>query len=133
MPEASVDGTKSEAPPDKPAGHSGRKPADHPMPTANPPPPPRQEERLPVWGEVESGHPDGATNPPRPVLVVLEDRSRCWKEWHGGMQPPTEEIMQIGGRIISDPTDANGTEIQCDMRRVQNMMDRKAAVDAGEK
>ena len=81
---------------------------------------------------MESGHPEGATNPPRPVLVVLEDQSRCWKEWKGGMMPPTEEIMQIGGKVITDPSQTNGTEIQCDRRRVQNIMDRKAAVEAGD-
>lgn len=113
---------------------SGRTPGDHPLPTANPPPPPQDPpKRLPVWDEVESGHPEGATNPPRPVLVVLEDQSRCWKEWQGGMVRPDEEVMKIGGKIIADPAQTTGTEIECPIRRVQSMMDRKAAAEAGQK
>ena len=113
-----------------------------PMPTGNPPPPevaaptstegsdatgdaqkqPSQEASdgseaqeapsLPTWAEVGSGHPERATNPPRPVLAVTED-GRCFKEWHAGMLPPDPEVLAIGGRVIRGPDDTKGTEVQC--------------------
>ena len=128
VPEQESDGAPQKSSTSGAGPHSGRTPADHERPTANPPPP--VEAKLPVWDEVESGHPEGATNPPRPVLVVLEDRSRCWKEWMGGMVPPSEEIRAIGGKVITDPSQTTGTEIRCDLRRVQNIMDRRAAKEA---
>jgi len=128
VPEQTSDGAAEKAGPSENGPHSGRTPADHAIPTANPPPP--VEPELPVWDEVASGHPEGATNPPRPVLVVLEDRSRCWKEWLGGMVPPPKEVRDIGGRVITDPSQTTGTEIRCDLRRVQNIMDRRAAMEA---
>ena len=123
-------------------GPSGRTPGDRPVVTANPPPPPpptnpppaqpEADQRLPVWDEVESAHPEGATNPPRPVLELLADGSRCWKAWEGGMRPPDEQVVQIGGRILADPAQTSATEIECPRRRVQSVLDRKAALDAGE-
>jgi hypothetical protein len=70
---------------------------------------------LPTWDQVESGHPQGATNPPRPVLVVNSDASRCWKEWVGGMRPDPNfrRIAASGGRVLADGEAPNGTEIVC--------------------
>lgn len=97
-----------------------------PVPTGNPPvpdiaPPPAPpadgqagstDATLPTWESVASGHPEGATNPPRPVLAVTED-GRCFKEWVGGMLPPDPEVRAIGGRVISGPEDTQGTETRC--------------------
>jgi len=137
---AGADGSAAgkEAPPDPnaqpgPAGekgpHSGREAGDKlPVPTANPPPPDRSEDGpLPTWDQVESGHPEGATNPPRPVLVVMEAGPRCWKEWVGGMLPPTEEVLQLGGRVITDAAETKGTEIACPRRQAQSILDKAAA------
>ncbi len=124
----------SDTPADAPAdatvgGPSGRTPADHSGRTMNPPPPPQDPPSLPPWEAVESGHPEGATNPPRPVLVILEDGTRCWKEWQGGMMPPDEELLALGGRVITDPSQTTATEIQCPRRRVQSILDKKHARD----
>ena len=121
--------------------HSGRSVQTLP---SNPPPPPPSDPapaqtaeadptRLPLWDEVESGHPEGATNPPRPVLEILADGSRCWKAWEGGMRRPDPELTAIGGRILADASQTTGTEIACPRRRAQSVLDRKAAMDAGEK
>lgn len=67
---------------------------------------------LPEWDAVESGHPEGATNPPMPVLAVTTD-GRCFKEWRGGMLPPDPEVLATGGRVIASPSDTEGTEVQC--------------------
>jgi hypothetical protein len=105
-------------------------------PTQNPAPAQTEEadpKRLPVWDEVESGHPKGATNPPRPVLEILADGARCWKAWEGGMRRPDPELMAIGGRILDDASQTQGTEIECPRRRVQSVLDRKMALDEGPK
>ena len=70
---------------------------------------------LPTWDEVVSGHPQGATNPPRPVLVVNSDATRCWKEWVGGMRPDPDfrRIAASGGRVLAAGEAPNGTEVQC--------------------
>ncbi|HCH63555.1 MAG TPA: hypothetical protein DFR83_12175 [Deltaproteobacteria bacterium] len=119
---------------------SGRAPGERDVPTGNPPPPagppPSAPEdptkRLPVWDEVESGHPKGATNPPRPVLELLADGSRCWKAWEGGMRPPDQQVVQIGGRILADASQTTATEIECPRRRVQSVLDRKARMEEGD-
>ena len=67
------------------------------------------------------------------MLELLADGSRCWKAWEGGMRPPDEQVVQIGGRILADPAQTTATEIECPRRRVQSVLDRKAALDAGEK
>lgn len=65
---------------------------------------------LPTWDSVGSGHPEGATNPPRPVLVVDPD-GRCFKDWTSGMMAPTPETED---RVQSCPDDAAcGTQVQC--------------------
>ncbi len=85
--------------------------ADIPPPT-NPPPPiePQPEpQHLPTWDDVPSGHPEGATNPPIPVLVVTPD-GECYKRW----QSPF-----MGRQGVSfDPhvEDCKGTDIGCGTR-----------------
>ena len=102
---------------------SGREAGE--VPPGNPPAP--SPSPLPTWAEVESGHPEGATNPPRPVLVVMEDGPRCWKEWVGGMIRPSDDVLQLGGRLITDPAQTEGTEIACPRRQAQSILDKAAA------
>jgi hypothetical protein len=104
----------------------------------NPPPPdlpggdgPAPASTLPTWESVESGHPEGATNPPRPVLAVTQD-GRCFKEWVGGMMPPDPNVMSDGGRVISGPGDTSGTEVQCPPT-AKKVLEAHAARQAGGK
>ena len=119
---------------------SGRVPVEAERIESNPPRPSFLEpsapteaptaQRLPLWDEVESGHPEGATNPPRPVLELLADGSRCWKAWEGGMRPPDAEVRAVGGRILTSASETSSVEIECPRRRVQAVLDRKAELDA---
>jgi hypothetical protein len=78
------------------------------------PPPPEPEPSLPTWDEVASGHPEGATNPPRPVLVVSQNPEACFKRWEGSMRPPSREVMVIDGEVVATPADAaNATQVVC--------------------
>lgn len=82
-------------------------PADQP-PTANPPAP------LPLWDDVASSHPKGATNPPSPVLIVARDDNSCHKGWMGGMIPPPPPVAQAGGKVVATRAEVGtATEIQC--------------------
>ena len=72
----------------------------------------RDATTLPTWESVASGHPEGATNPPMPVLAVTED-GRCFKEWRPGMLPPDPTVMAVGGRVITGPEQTAGTETRC--------------------
>jgi hypothetical protein len=90
----------------------GNPPAPDPqpvVPTANPPAP------LPTWDEVPSGHPEGATNPPYPVLVVTPDKAHCYKQWASPMQPKgamtTDRVDACAP--AADGSQPCGTEIQC--------------------
>lgn len=71
-------------------------------PTHNPPAP-----TLPRWEDVPSGHPEGATNPPSPSLI-MDAQGRCYKLWEGGM-------MRTDGDRVITTCDAGqcGTEISC--------------------
>lgn len=111
----------SNPPPPPPTGNP-----PPPPPTGNPPPP-EPEPALPAWEDVASGHPEGATNPPIPVLAVLEDGSRCWKEWHPAMRAPDPAVLKAGGRVLADAADAKGTEITCPRRRAQAVLDQHKA------
>ncbi len=83
-------------------------PTDPSLPTANPPAP------LPTWDEVTSSHPEGATNPPSPVLVVLREPKACFKAWMGGMMPLPADIARAGGQVVATPADVGlAKEIQC--------------------
>ena len=90
-------------------------------PTRNPPAP-----GLPTWDEVESGHPEGATNPPSPVLEVTADGSRCFKAWHPGMMPWEPEMVELGGRVLTSASDAKGTEIICPEDRKAEILQKHA-------
>ena len=95
--------------------------------TVNPPPPPPElpdgpelptdadgdvpaDGELPTWDEVESGHPEGATNPPIPELVVTPD-GQCFKQWRGAMIPP--EPGEVWGDRVEDCESDCGVPIQC--------------------
>lgn len=74
----------------------------------NPPPP------LPEWDAVGSGHPEGATNPPSPVLIVARESGLCYKAWMGGMIPWPPAIAQAGGKVVATDLDVgNATRIHC--------------------
>ena len=75
----------------------------------NPPPP----DLLPTWESVRSGHPDGATNPPSPVLIVARSSGDCFKDWRGGMMRLPEEVRRAGGIVVATTTEATGTQVQC--------------------
>ena len=87
------------------------------MIATNPPPPELEGEgptsALPTWDAVESGHPEGATNPPMPVLIVQADGERCWKDWSDPRRMD-REVMTKGGKVVDDASGAEGaTEITC--------------------
>jgi hypothetical protein len=84
-----------------------------PTHTMNPPPPEPSPSALPTWDQVESTHPKGATNPPRPVLNAVEDGSACSKTWESPMIPPEPIVRQIGGRVVPVGAELKGTLIQC--------------------
>lgn len=85
-----------------------------PPPTESPVPPTPAPAALPTWDSVGSGHPDGATNPPSPVLFVSKAPLSCFKVWMGGMIPFPPDISQAGGRVVATPADVDGgTEVQC--------------------
>ena len=82
-------------------------------PMRNPPPPPP----LPKWEEVPSTHPEGATNPRGPVLLMTKDGA-CYKAWVSPMIdakyhvdrvtecPNPDEVVGDCGTPIECPPDA---------------------------
>lgn len=91
-----------------------------------------EQAALPEWDAVASGHPEGATNPPMPVLYVSEDGSRCWKGW-SDPRAMDREVMLNGGKVISDPADADGaTEVACPDKASAVLEKVKGAEDAGQ-
>lgn len=84
----------------------------------NPPAP------LPTWDEVKSSHPEGATNPPSPVLLVSPDGLSCYKQWVGGMVPVTPET---GDRVGTCAPEGCGTPIECPQPRAQELLDAAKA------
>lgn len=112
-------------PPEQPTSNPPAPPPDPPEErTTNPPGPPSDEKpkpepqgdgaaELPTWEAVESGHPEGATNPPVPVLLVQADGERCWKSWSDPRRVD-REVHAKGGRVLEGEAQAEGaTEIQC--------------------
>ncbi len=91
-------------------------------PTVNPPDP---DAELPTWDEVKSGHPEGATNPPMPELIVTPDGD-CYKHFRPGMIAPQPGEV-VGDRIqeCGEGVDC-GTPVQCPEER------KKAVLDAAE-
>ncbi len=84
-------------------------PEETPPPT-NPPP------ALPTWDDVKSTHPEGATNPPHPILIVSPEGARCFKQYVGGMiQGPPDHVQACGA-------DECGTEIQCPQPRAADLL-----------
>lgn len=74
----------------------------------NPPPP------LPTWDEVISPHPEGATNPPSPVLIVRREDRSCHKGWWGGMVPPPPAVLQARGRVAETAAEVGfATRVVC--------------------
>lgn len=97
----------------------GNPPPPHRLPTANPPPPPRPT--LPTWDEVASPHPEGATNPPAPFLVVTPERD-CFKVWVSPFLAGQPD--KWGDRVRTDcATEDCGTPISCPEDRVQALLD----------
>lgn len=88
----------------------GNPPLQTPVTTGNPPIEPSVSS-LPTWDSVASGHPEGATNPPMPVLAVTPD-GRCFKEWRDPRMM-TPELRADGGRILTSAAETTGTEVQC--------------------
>lgn len=66
---------------------------------------------LPTWDEVSSGHPEGATNPPAPVLAVSAD-GRCFKEFRD-LRLISAQIRADGGRILGPDEPSTGVQVQC--------------------
>ena len=103
-------GTEPLPPPDNPPAQPGElDAAPPPPPMVNPPPP----DLLPTWDSVRSSHPEGATNPPSPLLIVTEDGTTCYKDWRSGMQPPDPQEDRYGGWVIAAPDPNMGTQVIC--------------------
>lgn len=115
-----------------------------PGPTHNPPPlppepvtttnPPVPEvpvpvaTALPTWDEVQSGHPEGATNPPMPVLEVNEAGDACAKAWFDPRAVPPE-ARQKGGVVLAAGEAPTGTPVQCPADQVAEVLARHAEVE----
>ena len=96
--------------------------------TTNPPPVPTSQpdegeassetttttSSLPSWDDVTSGHPEGATNPPHPVLALRPeaDGYTCHKAWIPGMLPPSSTAFPDGDGVY-DCGEACGTQVVC--------------------
>jgi hypothetical protein len=104
-------------------------PPPDPVPTTNPPPTPPA---LPAWEDVASGHPEGATNPPMPVLEVTEDGQRCFKAWQSPMVPDPD-LRALNGRVLATADAAKGVEIQCPPEERDRLLAAWKAQQAGEK
>lgn len=113
-------------------------PIDPPAPpTTNPPAPDGAEPAptaggLPRWDDVASGHPEGATNPPYPILVVTADTHACYKVWRGGMIPPPEDVRLAHGRVVATAADIaeRGTAVQCPTGEPDALLAAYAALPA---
>ena len=114
--------------PPQPEPETNGKPLPEPVPpTYNPPPP-----TLPRWDDVPSGHPEGATNPPRPILVVAADTGACFKVWHGGMIPPPADVRAAKGRVVATAAEAGerATQVQCPEGQPDTLLKAYAALPA---
>ena len=126
IPEAQAAGPPG-APKPAPEGPPPRTGPTESLPTRNPPPPPPPPpDPLPRWDEVASNHPEGATNPPTPVLVVQVDGARCWKVWRGGLRPPSPEERELGGQVVEVGAQVGGTEIQCPSEKARAVLEAHA-------
>lgn len=84
-----------------------------------------QTRDLPEWGSIPSRHPEGATNPPRPILIV-DPSGRCYQKWVGGMLAPTPETSD-GVRVCADEEYGCGTEVKCNARAASMLAEWKAS------
>ena len=105
-------------PPEPPIGNP---PAPEPEPTPDVVP----ASTLPTWDDVASGHPEGATNPPIPHLVVKPDGS-CFKQW-------VSPMLRLPSGKMGDYVDTEcggedcGTAIQCPERAATVLEEWKKA------
>ena len=97
-------------------------PSDGPVRTVNPPPP-TLPTKLPTWEEAESGHPEGATNPPIPVLAISADGTECFKEWYDPRTVP-EQARATGGRVLTEGESSGGTPVVCPQERVDALLEQ---------
>ncbi len=88
----------------------GKSPPTTPPPEPELPtnPPKTDTDPLPMWDDVKSRHPEGATNPPAPELIVTPDGD-CYKKWVGRMGGGDGNS---GDRVEACESDC-GTQIQC--------------------
>ncbi|MFK7929398.1 MAG: hypothetical protein AB8H79_14480 [Myxococcota bacterium] len=66
----------------------------------------------PAFADVKSPHPEGATNPPSPVLLVTP-KGDCYKTWEGGMIPAGPDRVQ--DVEVNDWT----TKVKCPVDRAE--------------
>lgn len=90
-------------------GCAGARPSEAPVETP--------ASALPIWDDVPSPHPPGATNPPAPQLLVTAD-GRCFKRWVSPMLPADARRDQLVPACPgTDPLlEDCGTEIACPER-----------------
>ena len=105
--------------------------SDPPVVTQAPEPAPTSD--LPTFDSVKSGHPEGATNPPYPLLIVTREPPACYKDWLPGMIQPPDEVMQTDGRVVDTPAQVpqGAVQVQCPPGQPQKQLDARAAYDAG--
>jgi hypothetical protein len=111
--------TTGTPPAPEPATAEGSSPEEVAEPVAEAPP------ALPTWDEVGSGHPPGATNPPRPELIVTPE-GRCYKHWVSPMM--RRAPGSVGDHVQACVADECGWEIQCPEPRASEVL---AAHQAG--
>lgn len=88
----------------------------------NPPPP---GPPLPTWDQVASGHPEGATNPPIPVLNVTPT-GVCYKAWMSPFSARERPIVDSVRTDCDESIDACGTQIVCPPQAAQLLADWNA-------
>ncbi|MDP2311540.1 MAG: hypothetical protein Q8P41_01440 [Pseudomonadota bacterium] len=104
-------------------------PADSPVPA--PAPGAARPATLPTWDSVASDHPEGATNPPSPVLFVSRTPPGCFKVWMGGMMPFPADIREARGRVVETPAHAEGgTEVACPAGQPETLLAAYAQLPA---
>ncbi|MDG1479019.1 MAG: hypothetical protein P8R54_05475 [Myxococcota bacterium] len=98
-------------------------PSGGPIRTVNPPPPQLPEPTLPTWESVTSDHPEGATNPPIPVLAVSADGTECFKEWYDPRTVP-KQARAMGGYVLDEGSRSGGTLVQCPAEKVKTLLEK---------
>lgn len=96
-------------------------PSSGPIRTMNPPPPQLPGALLPTWESVASNHPEGATNPPIPVLAISADGTECFKEWYDPRMVP-EQARAMGGHVLLEGAISEGTAVECPPDRVEALL-----------